>query len=201
MCWSSVSCRILIRILEQLTIGYVAGSTNWPSIPNRMTDIRQVMMPESMIVLQTGCESWITLKWHKTERKKTWELRIDFFQCCNATVHILQAFPIFRITICQDFLDRMQNECSKKKTVQRAQHACRTSVRISLHKKKFKLFQSWRKKMKDGNSTNNNRTMRLHWQGVIFDKCGKIDGEKWGNGKIYFDWKTFGFIIIFPAIL
>lgn len=46
-----------------------------------MTDIRQVMMPVSMIVLQTGWESWITLK---RERKY---IEIDFSAISNFPHH------------------------------------------------------------------------------------------------------------------
>lgn len=44
-----------------LTFGYVSESTNWPSIPNRMTETKHVITPNNIIVLHTGCDCWITL--------------------------------------------------------------------------------------------------------------------------------------------
>lgn len=54
----------------QLTLGYVSESTNWPSMPSRITDTKHVITPNSMIVLQTGCDCWITLEADRRRKKK-----------------------------------------------------------------------------------------------------------------------------------
>lgn len=55
-----------LRLVFELTFGYVSESTNWPSMPSSMTDIKHVITPNSIIVLHTGCDCWITL-WMKWE--------------------------------------------------------------------------------------------------------------------------------------
>lgn len=58
--------RSWLKLNVVLTFGYVTESTNWPSMPSRMTDTRHVITPNSIIVLHTGCDCWITLfGWNK----------------------------------------------------------------------------------------------------------------------------------------
>lgn len=45
-----------------LTLGYVSGFTNRPSIPSRTTDTKHVITPNSIIVLHTGWDDWMTLE-------------------------------------------------------------------------------------------------------------------------------------------
>jgi len=42
--------------------GNVSGLTNLPSSPNRNTEVKHTIIPNSIIVLHTGWESCITLK-------------------------------------------------------------------------------------------------------------------------------------------
>lgn len=44
------------RFFVLLTVGYVSGSTNRPSMPSSTTDVRQMITPHSIIVLHTGCD-------------------------------------------------------------------------------------------------------------------------------------------------
>lgn len=59
---SQPSIEIYLLYFVVHTFGYSCGLTNRPSMPSNMTDIRQMMTPNSMMVLHTGCEDCITLK-------------------------------------------------------------------------------------------------------------------------------------------
>lgn len=86
---SSSKVIAFIMHVDLLTFGYVDGSTNWPSIPNRMTDTRQVITPDNMIVLQTGCDCWITLK-----RDKLHSIRFKFFYYLQRSTSQSLNFPL-----------------------------------------------------------------------------------------------------------
>lgn len=43
-------------------MGYSSELTNRPSMPNSMTDIKQIITPNNIIVLHTGCDDCMTLE-------------------------------------------------------------------------------------------------------------------------------------------
>lgn len=51
------------------TVGYVSSLTKRPSIPSNITEIKHMIMPNNMIVLQTGCEYWMTLEIGKKKKR------------------------------------------------------------------------------------------------------------------------------------